>query len=177
MPNERSRAARIDAWVDFPVPSPPSKVMKRPRISPPLLASPSGFFQPHPVRARAQAAIYIRLAAERNRLITSSDAASMRALRDRACRDAFGGLQRHLQHFGIAAPDLQIADRLSLPHRRPDRSGIDHLGDDLVADAARHHQLDRALGGDRDAALRAAINLGLGHVLAFGEQDPGSRNS
>ena len=38
MPNDRSRSARIDAWVDFPVPSPPSKVMKRPRISQPLLA-------------------------------------------------------------------------------------------------------------------------------------------
>ena len=34
MPNERSRAASIAAWVDLPVPSPPSKVMKRPRMSP-----------------------------------------------------------------------------------------------------------------------------------------------
>ena len=38
MPNARNRSARIDAWVDFPVPSPPSKVMKRPCISQPLLA-------------------------------------------------------------------------------------------------------------------------------------------
>ena len=32
MPNALSRAASIAACVDLPVPSPPSKVMKRPRI-------------------------------------------------------------------------------------------------------------------------------------------------
>ena len=32
------RPPGCDAWVDLPVPSPPSKVMKRPRIGPPSLS-------------------------------------------------------------------------------------------------------------------------------------------
>ena len=116
----------------------------------------SGFYRSPPLRTGGRQATYIRLAAERNRLITSSDSGIEGALRDRARGHAFGRLHRHFEHLGVAAPDLQLADRLALAHRRPDRPGVDHLGDDLVADAARHHQLDRALGGDRDAALRAA---------------------
>ena len=41
-PNDRSRAPSIDAWVDLPVPSPPSNVMKRPAICSPLFLASIG---------------------------------------------------------------------------------------------------------------------------------------
>ena len=169
MPNDFSRAASIAACVDLPVPSPPSNVMKRPRIV--LLFCESLRLAAR--RRASDASTYSRLAAERNRPITSSAAASKARCEVEPTVDAFGRLQRHLQDLGVAAPDLQLADRLALPHRRPHRPDIDHLGGNPLAAAARHHQLDRPLGDDRDLALRAAVDLGLGDGLAFGEQQPG----
>ena len=118
MPNERSRAASIAAWVDLPVPSPPSNVMKRPRISPLL--------------SRLRLCRAIRAGAGRDLYPFGGGAKQVDhkfrrgiegALRDRARGDAFGRLHRHLEHLGVAAPDLQIADRLPLaaPAPGPDR--------------------------------------------------------
>ena len=78
-----------------------------------------------------------------------------------------------MQHLGIAAPDLQAANRLTRVNRRPHRSGIDHLGDDLVAHPARHHQPNNALGRGRNPALRATENFRVGDDLAVGKQDAG----
>ncbi len=123
--------------------------------------------------SRSYSRSYSLLAAERNTLTTSSVAASKARCGRRPHRNAFGGLQRHFQHLGVAARHLQVADRLPFPHRRPDRSDIDHLRRNALARGARHHQLDLLPGGDRNLALRAAIDLGFGQNLVLGEQDSG----
>src|SRR5215207_10056554 len=160
MPNDFSRSARIDAWVDFPVPSPPSKVMKRPRISQPLLAC---FWPFRTTRSVPRGTCDLYPFGGRAKQVDHKFRGGIEgALRDRACGDAFGCLDRYFQHLGVAAPDLQLADGLPFAHRRPDRSSVNQLGGDLVADTARHHQPDRALCGNGNAAPRAAKDLGLG---------------
>ncbi len=74
-----SRSASAAAWVDLPLPSPPSKVMKRPRINPVSAASMRPKTTPlraWPEQGRGMTETYSRSAPARNSAITISVTAS-----------------------------------------------------------------------------------------------------
>src|SRR3981189_3590661 len=106
---ERRRRANSSAWVDFPAPSPPSKVMKRPRISPclvacaPLYPFAAGTEQPNDELARRVEG----------------------AARQAGRVHAFGGLGRNLEHHVVAAPYPQGRDRLPLLSPRAPRGALE----------------------------------------------------
>src|SRR5262245_5346838 len=163
VPRAVRRSASRPEWVDLPVPSPPSKVMNRPRISL-LAACPVIAAPPHASRAsRARAcAPGGALEAGPEQPEHELGGGIEGALRHRAGAYALSGLQRRLEHDGIAAPDLQGADLLALLHRRRHRPAVDHTRDDLLARVTRHHQPHLLAGDERHAALRAAVDLGVG---------------
>src|SRR5258707_655395 len=125
---ERRRRANSSAWVDFPAPSPPSKVMKRPRISPclvacaPLYPFAAGTEQPNDELARSVEG----------------------AARQPALSHACGGLERNFEHQVAAAPHLEGPDRLALLARRAARPAVDDSPHDPVVRAARPQQVDAA---------------------------------
>src|SRR5712671_2644141 len=152
---ERRRRANSSAWVDFPAPSPPSKVMKRPRISPclvacaPLYPFAAGTEQPNDQFAR-------RIEG---------------AARQAALFHAFGGLERNFEHHVVTAPYPQGRDRLAFLDRRADRAAVDDSRHDLVVRAPRHQQVDGAGGHQGNAGLGAAEQPGVADILALGEQE------
>src|SRR5947209_3538102 len=93
-----------------------------------------------------------------------------RALMQLAALDVLAGLERHLEHDIVAARNLERSDRLALLDRRAHRTGIKHLGTELVAGGARHQKLDRPRRDQRNPALGAAIELGLTDGLTLGKQ-------
>src|SRR5579862_3215923 len=112
IPIDRKRCANAAAWVDLPVPSPPSKVMKRPRISASLSSEILLLHAPeeaetilHPLDAGAE-----QVDDHLGRGVEG-------ALRHRAGLDPFGRLQWHFEHQGVAAPHFQGADLLTLLNR------------------------------------------------------------
>src|SRR3979490_2885222 len=152
---ERRRRANSSAWVDFPAPSPPSKVMKRPLISPclvacaPLYPFAAGTEQPNDELARRVEG----------------------AARQAALVPAFGGLERNFEHHVVAAPYPQGRDRLPFLDRRGNRPAIDDPRHDLVVRAARHQQVDAAGGHQGNAGLGAAEQPGVADILALGKQE------
>src|SRR5262245_37252069 len=106
MPRAVRRSASRAEWVDLPVPSPPSKVMNRPRIA--LLAACRFIADPPPRASRARACApsgALEAGAEQAEHEFGGGIES--ALRHRAGTHALGCLQRRLQHDGIAAPNFQ----------------------------------------------------------------------
>src|SRR5689334_6880604 len=103
-PKALRRSASKVAWVDFPVPSPPSKVMKRPRNGPPRnLRSDSfsaGAEQPDDEFAGGVEG----------------------TLGQVSLWHGIGRLQRDLEHDVVAARHPQLPDELALLHRRRHRS-------------------------------------------------------
>src|SRR5262249_23728667 len=92
------------------------------------------------------------------------------ALGQVALGDAFGGLQRHLEHDVLAARHAQLPDRPALLDRRRHWAGIHDAGDDLLARATGNQEPDRLLAGQWHAALGAAKELRFADGLALGEQ-------
>src|SRR5215831_12365797 len=137
----RRRSARRPAWVDLPAPSPPSKVMKRPRIPQQLglCACPCPAGRP-PEHALRREVLYPFVAGkeqadhELGRRVEG-------APRDSSRRHVLGGVKRHLQHHILAAPDLEGADCLTLGHRRPHRAAVDDARQELLGRSARNQQV------------------------------------
>src|SRR5262249_17345847 len=126
----RRRAASRSACVDLPAPSPPSRVMNRPRII---------GLSPKMLRTR----LYLLAAGKKqpdHELGRGVDGAAG----DPALGDGLGRAQRHLEHQVVAAPDLQPADRLALLHRRAHRAAVDDACRDALVRALRHQQVDAA---------------------------------
>src|SRR5262245_34780035 len=122
-PKARRRSASIAAWVDLPVPSPPSNVMKRPRVT----IGPSMALRMAFGAARSQA-----LGAGAEQSHHQFARRVERALRDGAPGDALRRLERHLQGDVVAAPDLEPPDRRPFLHGRPHRSVVDDAPRELL---------------------------------------------
>src|SRR5579871_6629852 len=144
----RSRTASRSACVDLPAPSPPSRVMNRPRIRTSLYLLGAGKKKPdHELGGGVEG-----------------------APRDAALGDGFGRMQRHLEHEVVAAPDLQLADRLAFLHRRAHRAVVDDARQDALARSLRHQQVDAGRRLQRHAPMRPAEHLRVADVLPLGEQ-------
>src|SRR5439155_26656331 len=92
-----------------------------------------------------------------------------RALVQAAAADILAGLQWSLEHDTVAAGDLERTDGLTLLDRRAHRTGIDDLGTELLRQCARDQQANGRRAHQRDAALCAAIKLGLADRFALRE--------
>src|ERR1041384_82318 len=92
MPNDLIREASSAARVDLPAPSPPSNVMKRPRI------------------CESSESLGRRAKHVDHKFRSCVEG----VLRHRAHSNALAGLQRRLQHLGVAARHQELADRLAL---------------------------------------------------------------
>src|SRR4029079_10933720 len=88
-PNDRSRAPSSDAWVDLPVPSPPSKVMKRPGICPPLLLIVFGSIGRRLLRTGGQTGDLYPFGGRAKQLDHKFRSGIDGALRNRACGHTF----------------------------------------------------------------------------------------
>src|SRR6202140_3320999 len=111
------RSASILICVDLPDPSPPSKVMNRPRPGV-LLTAVSGISEPLDAEAKHSDDEFAR----------SIDRPPHR----RSHADGFGRIDRRLHGDVGAAPDPDHADLLTDLDRRADRPVIDHARDQLV---------------------------------------------
>src|SRR5262249_20317960 len=152
-----SRSASKAAWVDLPDPSPPSNVMKRPRIAPPSGSK----------RGRSTAESE-PLGAGAERPNHQFAGGIEGALRQVAPRNALGGTQRHFEPSVVATRDPQLPDRLPLLHRCRHRPRIDNACRDLLAHIARDQEPDDPVTGERHPALGAAIKLRLPDGFALG---------
>src|SRR6187551_151606 len=159
-PTDLSLWARVAACVDFPLPSPPSKVIKCPRKAD----------QPFPVTTRLQRRLpsYPLGSGTEQRDYHFSHSIES-ALRHVSFTDVFSSFQWHGQDQVVVAPDLEISDRRSFGHRRRHGPAVDDTGDQPLRPRFGQHYLDLSVGLQRDAAARAAKNLRGPDCLAFGK--------
>src|SRR5215831_3262312 len=135
------RSAKHLMCVDFPDPSPPSNVMKRPRPGIRLITC-------------SAMSELIDAGAEH------SDHKLARAI-DGAAHGGPGtyrlrGVNRCLDHDIRAAPNLHHPDSLPGLDRRMHRAAIDHAGDQFLVGVLLHHHLDRFRADQLDRAAFAA---------------------
>ena len=149
MPRASRRRARRSIWVDFPAPSPPSKVMKRPVIR----------------RVAAAERAAHEPGAELEQPV---DGPPLQV----ALADVLAGVERQVERLHVAARDPQARDLGACGDRRLQRAGVDDARRDPLAGAARDEQPDRLLRHERDRAAAAAEDLGLADHLALVEQQP-----
>src|SRR5262249_20348002 len=124
--SSRSRAASRSACVDLPAPSPPSRVMNRPRIRQLVKGWIAGSSPATTKIAKVPCVASLYL------LRTGQEKADHElgrgiegTARDAAHGDAFGRMQRYLEHEVVGAPYLERPDRLPFLHRRAHRSAVD----------------------------------------------------
>src|SRR4029079_9918769 len=100
-PTDLSLWARVAACVDFPLPSPPSKVMKCPPKA----------NQPLPVTTRSRWGLPSQpLGSGTGQRDYHFSHSIESALRHVSLADVFGSFQRHRQDQVVVAPDLEISD-------------------------------------------------------------------
>src|SRR4029079_2375419 len=159
-PADLSLWARVAACVDFPLPSPPSKVIKCPRKAD----------QPFPVTTRLQRRLpsYPLGSGTEQRNYHFSHSIEG-ALRHVSFADVFGGFQRHGQDQVVVAPDLEISDWRTFGHRCRHRPVVYDASSQPLSPRFGQHHLDLSIGFQRDAAPCAAKNLRGSDRLAFGK--------
>src|SRR4051812_45963987 len=127
-PAPSRRSASILIWVDLPDPSPPSKVINRPRAE---LSFAAGLTISELLGAGAEHPDH--------ELAGAVDSTPQRGSGPhRFCR-----IHRRLHREIRTAPHLYKTDRLARLDRRPHRSMIDDAGDQLVVAVLLHHHLHR----------------------------------
>src|SRR5664280_1743657 len=118
------RSASVLIWVDLPDPSPPSKVMNRPRPGTLLTAA---------------SAISEFLGAQAKRSDDELADAIDRPPHRRSHTDGIARIDRRLHGDVGAAPDPDHADLLAGLDRRTYRPVIDHARDQFIAAVLLHH--------------------------------------
>src|SRR5664279_3094917 len=140
------RSASVLIWVDLPDPSPPSKVMKRPRPG---------------VLLTAVSAISELLGAEAKHADDEFARPVDRPPHRRSPGHRFGRIDRRFRGDIGAAPDPDDADLLAGFDGCANRPAIDDARDQLVAAVLLHHHLDRIRARKLDRAAVAAEHLGI----------------
>src|SRR4051812_29773889 len=153
-----SRSASILIWVDFPDPSPPSKVMNRPRPAV-LLTAVSAISKLLGAGAKHSDDEFAR---------TIDRPPHRRSLADRLRR-----INRRLHGDIVPPPDPHDPNPLAGFDRRTYRPVIDDAGDQFIAAVFVHHHLDRLGACELHRAALAAEHLGVADRLLWREQ--GSR--
>src|SRR5579859_1972644 len=202
IPIDSSRRARVAAWVDLPVPSPPSNVMNFPSTRPACSGSACGFIEaslsrrsfiainslPLLMHSRSQLREYRdnagcskaqkrlrnhnRSTPARNRPIINSVTASM------ARFDIEPGPTSSAARSGTSSARLspayfELTDRLALSNRRGHRARVDDAGRQPFLVIAGHHHFHDAGPHQRHVARLAAKHFGFADGLALGKQDAG----
>src|SRR5580704_17773309 len=151
------RSASVLIWVDFPLPSPPSKVMNRPRPTSLLTAT------------SAMSELLDAGAKHSDHEFTH---AVDRPPHRRSLTHGLGGIDRRLHGKVGAAPNLDKADLLTGLDRRADRPVIDDACDQFVVAVFLHHHLDRIGTGELDRTAVAAKYPGVADRLLRRDQRP-----
>src|ERR1700722_10065423 len=151
------RSASVLIWVDLPEPSPPSKVIKRPRPGGLLIAA---------------SAISELLGAEAKHSDHEFARAVDRAPHRRALADRIRRVDRRLHGDVSAAPHPDDADLLAGFDGGANRTAVDHARDQFVVAVLLYHHLDRLGARKPDRAAVAAEHLGIADRLLRGEQCP-----
>src|SRR5882757_918649 len=156
------RSASLRIWVDFPEPSPPSNVMKRPRrlgrwIAASAMSELRGAGTEH---------------ADDEFLGTVERTAHRRSGADSLRRED------RLFHRDIAAtPNPHDADLLARRDRRLDRTAIDNPREQRVVAVLRHQHLDWIGADELDRAALAAEHPGIADRLIGRDQRPGFKTA
>src|SRR6202158_3963477 len=152
-----SRSASVLICVDLPDPSPPSKVINRPRPDA-LLTAVSAMSELLDAEAKHSDDEFARTVD--------------RPPHRRSHADGIRGINRRLHGDIGAAPNPDHADLLTGLDGRADRPVINHACDQLVGAVFLNHHLDR-LGADQlDRSAVAAEHLGIADQLLCREQRP-----
>src|SRR5665213_3984867 len=149
------RSASVLIWVDLPDPSPPSKVMNRPRPDA-LLA--------------AASAISELLGAEAEHADDEFARAIDRAPHGGSLADGLSRIDRRFHGDIGAAPNPDDADPLAGLDGSADRPIIDDARDQFVVAVFRHHHLDRHRARKLERAAVAAEHPGIADRLVGREQ-------
>src|SRR5580692_11597585 len=151
------RSAKVLIWVDFPLPSPPSKVMNRPRPG---------------VLLTAASAISELLGTGAKHPDDEFAGTIDRPPHRQSLANRLGGINRRLDGNVGAAPNLDQADLLAGLDRRAYRPIIDNARDQFVGAVFLNHHLDRLRTGKLDRTAVATEYLGVADRLLRRKQGP-----